>query len=146
MASSGSGNARDRGQDSPVDANLPSILIVDDSHDSANTLGSLFDAHGYKTHVAYDGAIALETAKAHLPDVILLDLGMPGLDGVHLARFFREDKHLKDKVLIAVTGHADEMHRTQCEAAGIDFVFRKPAAWEDLKSTIDRLWSKRKMP
>ncbi len=146
MASSGSDNARDRGQDSPFDAHLPSILIVDDSHDSANTLGSLFDAHGYKTHVAYDGAIALETAKTHLPDVILLDLGMPGLDGVHLARFFREDKRLKDKVLIAITGHADEMHRTQCEAAGFDYVFCKPAAWEDLKSTIDRLWSKRKMP
>ncbi len=125
---------------------LPSILIVDDSHDSANTLGSLFGANGYKTHVAYDGLAALEAAKAHLPDVILLDLGMPELDGVHLARFFREDEQLKDKVLIAITGHADEMHRTQCEAVGFDYVFHKPAAWDDLKSTIDRLWSKRKMP
>jgi CheY-like chemotaxis protein len=125
---------------------LPSILIVHDSHDSANTLRSLFGAHGYKTHVAYDGVTALEAAKAHLPDVILLDLGMPELDGVHLARFLREDKQLKDKVLIAVTGHADEMHRTQCDAAGFDYVFPKPAAWEDVKFTIDRLWLKRKMP
>jgi CheY-like chemotaxis protein len=125
---------------------LPSILIVDDSHDSANTLGSLFSAHGYKFHVAYDGMEALEAAKAHLPDVILLDLGMPEMDGIHVARFFREDEQLKEKVLIAVTGHADEMHRSQCEAVGFDYVFAKPAAWEDLKSTIDRLWSKRKTP
>ena len=126
MPTSGSNNARDGGQSSPSDANLPSILIVDDSHDSANTLGSLFLAHGYKIHVAYDGATALELGKAHLPDVVLLDLGMPGLDGVHLARFFREDEQLKDKVLIAITGYADEMHRTQCEAAGFDHILPKP--------------------
>ena len=71
---------------------------------------------------------------------------MPELDGLHAARYFREDEQLRDKVLIAVTGHADEMHRSQCEAVGFDYVFAKPAAWENLKSTIDRLWSKRKMP
>jgi CheY-like chemotaxis protein len=59
---------------------------------------------------------------------------------------FREDEQLKDKVLVAVTGYGDEMHRAQCEAAGFDDVLPKPAAWEDLKSTIDRHWSKRKMP
>jgi CheY-like chemotaxis protein len=139
-------HARDGGQDSTSATNLPSILIVDDSHDSANTLGSLFDAYGYKTHVAYDGIAALEAAKAHLPDVILLDLGMPELDGVHVARFLREDKKLRDKVLIAITGHADEMHRFQCEAVGFDYFFAKPAPWEVLKSTIDRLWSKRRLP
>ena len=112
MATSGENNARDGIRNSPFDPHLPSILVVDDSHDSANTLCSLFGANGYNTHVAYDGLAALEAAKAHLPDVILLDLGMPELDGVHLARFFREDEQLKDKVLIAITGHADEMHRT----------------------------------
>ena len=125
---------------------MPSILIVDDSHASADTLSRLFGAHGYKTYVAYDWAAALEAAKAHLPDVILLDIGMPDLDGIHLARLFREDEHLKDKVLIAVTGYADEMHRTQCEAAGFDYIMPKPAAWNDLESTIGRLWSQRKMP
>jgi len=146
MAPSGSNNARDGNRDFPADPRLPSILIVDDSLDSANTLCGLFDAHGYKTHIAYDGAAALKTAKACLPDVILLDLGMPELDGVHLARFLREDNKLKDKVLVAITGYADEMHRQQCDAAGFDYVLAKPAAWEDLKSTIDRLWSKRKTP
>jgi CheY-like chemotaxis protein len=145
MATSGSHKAPDEGHNSPPGTHLPSILIVDDSHDSANTLRSLFDAHGYKTHVAYDGLAALEAATAHLPDVILLDLGMPEMDGVHVARFFREDEQLKEKVLIAITGYADEMHRSQCDAAGFDYVFPKPAAWTDLKSTIDRLWSKRKM-
>ena len=144
MANSGAHKVPDGCHDSPSGTHLPSILIVDDSHDSANTLGSLFSAHGYKTHVAYDGEEALEAAKAHLPDVILLDLGMPNLDGVHVARFIREHEQLKGKVLIAITGYADEMHRSQCEAVGIDYVFPKPVAWEDLISTIDRLWSKRK--
>jgi CheY-like chemotaxis protein len=146
MATSGSNDAWDERQGPSSATPLPSILIVDDSHDSANTLRSLFDAHGYKTHVAYDGVAALDAAKAHLPDVILLDLGMPEMDGVHVARFFREDKKLKDKVLIAITGHADEMHRSQCDAVGFHYVFPKPAAWEDLISTIHRLWSKRKIP
>ena len=145
MATPGSNNARDGGQDSASEPHLPCILIADDSHDSANTLRSLFDAHGYKTQVSYDAVAALEAAKAHLPDVILLDLGMPEMDGVHLARFFREDEKLKDKVLIAITGYADEMHRSQCQNAGIDCVLTKPAAWKDLISTIDRLWLKRKM-
>jgi CheY-like chemotaxis protein len=145
MAASQSHNGRDGGPGSPSEAHLPSILIVDDSHDSANTLSSLLEAHGYNTHVAYDGATALETARAHSPDVILLDLAMPELDGVHLARFFREDDQLKDKLLVAVTGYADEMHRIQCDAAGFDYVLPKPVAWDDLKSTIDGLWSKRTM-
>jgi CheY-like chemotaxis protein len=146
MATSEAINGQNGIQGSHFDAHLPSILIADDSHDSANTLGSLFIANGYRIHVAYDGIAALEAAKTHLPDVILLDLGMPELDGVHAARFFREDEQLKDKVLIAITGHADELHRSQCEAVGFDYVFAKPTAWEDLKSKIDRLWSKRKMP
>ena len=146
MATSSSNNARDGCHDSSSATNLPSILIVDDSHDSANTLASLFGTNGYKTQVAYDGVAALEAATAHLPDVILLDLGLPEMDGVHVARFFREDEQLKDKVLIAITGHADEMHRSQCDAVGFDCVFAKPAAWKELKSTIDRLWSKRKTP
>src|SRR5581483_8282421 len=98
--------AQDRTENSSSHPRLPRILIVDDSLDSANALATLFGKHGYKTEVAYDGETALEVAKTYRPDVILLDLGMPGLDGVHLARFFREDEQLKDIVLIAVTGYA----------------------------------------
>jgi CheY-like chemotaxis protein len=137
--------AREGNQGAVSNARLPSFLIVDDSRDSANVLSSLFGAHGYETHVAYDWAAALETAKAHLPDIILLDLGMPEMDGVHLALLFREDEQLKDKLLVAVTGYADDKHRQQCEAAGFDYVLPKPVAWADLKSTIDRLWPERKM-
>jgi CheY-like chemotaxis protein len=122
---------------------LPSILIVDDSRDAANVLKTLLDAHGYTSFVAYDWIGAIEGARKDLPDVMLLDLGMPELDGVHLARYFREDEQLKDRILIALTGYADDMHRSQCEAAGFDYVMAKPAAWDDLKATIDRLWAQR---
>jgi len=143
MISSGESNARDGNQNPLSNARLPSVLIVDDSRDSANMLSSLFGAHGYEIHVAYDWATALEIAKAHLPDIVLLDLGMPEMDGIHLALLLREDEQLKDKVLVAVTGYADDKHRQQCEAAGFDGVLAKPVGWADLKSTIDRLWSKR---
>jgi len=123
---------------------LPRILVVDDSCDSVNMLSSLFGAHGFEVRVAFDWALAIETARAHQPDIILLDLGMPEMDGIHLALLFREDETLKDKVIVAVTGYADDEHRQQCEAAGFDDVLPKPVAWADLKSTIDRLWSKRK--
>ena len=144
MTSAGENNARDGDQDALSESRFPSVLIVDDSHDSANILSSLFGAHGYQVHVAYDWALALETAKTHLPDIILLDLGMPEMDGIHLALLLRENEQLKDKLLVAVTGYADDMHRQQCEAAGFDYVLPKPVAWADLKSIIDRLWLKRK--
>jgi CheY-like chemotaxis protein len=144
MASIDSNLRQSEDKEPSPQADLPTVLIVDDSHDSANMLGSLFGARRYETHVAYDWAAALEAARTHLPDVILLDLGMPELDGVHLARLIREDEQLKDSVLVAVTGYADELHRAQCKAAGFDAVVPKTAKWEDLKSIVDRLWSKRK--
>ena len=132
MTSVGENNAR------------PSVLIVDDSRDAANILSSLFNNQGYEVYVAYDWSRALEAAKTHIPDIILLDLGMPEMDGIHLALLLREDEQLKGKLLVAVTGYADDVHRQQCEAAGFDYVLPKPVAWADLKSIIDRLWSNRK--
>jgi CheY-like chemotaxis protein len=143
MTSSGTNKSWEGNQDALSTARLPSFLIVDDSCDSANMLSRLFGARGYEVHVAFDWATAFETAKAHLPDIILLDLGMPEMDGVHLALLFREDEQLKDKLLVAVTAYADDKHRQQCEAAGFDCILPKPVAWADLKSTIDRLWTKR---
>ena len=60
-------------------------------------LSSLFCEHGYETRVAYDGLLALDAAKAHLPDVILLDLGMPELDGIHLTHLFVRTRTSKTK-------------------------------------------------
>src|SRR5262245_4172743 len=125
---------------------LPSILIVDDSLDMANSLRVLLKKNGYETDVAYHWEAALEIARSHLPDIILLDLGMPEIDGVHLARFLREDEKLKDKVLIAITGYADEMHQQQCKTAGFDAFLSKPVPWSVLKSTLDSVWSKRLAP
>jgi CheY-like chemotaxis protein len=146
MASSGTNAARPGNPNAPSHTRSPTFLIVDDSPDSVNLLSSLFGAHGYEVRVAYDWATALETAKNYLPDIVLLDLGMPEMDGIHLALLFREHEQLKDKLLIAVTGYADDEHRQQCEAAGIDYVLAKPVAWADLKNTIDRLWSARLVP
>lgn len=138
-------NERDVRQASDAAQPLPTILVVDDSIDMANSLSVLLKKNGYRTHIAYDWEAALENARTNLPDIILLDLGMPEIDGIHLARFFREDELLKDKVLIAITGYADEIHQQQCRTAGFDSFLSKPVAWVDLKSTIDGAWSKRTM-
>ncbi len=143
MTSSGENNARNGVQDGHSNVRIPSVLVVDDSRDSANALSSLFGAHGFEVHVAFHWATALDIARAHLPDIILLDLGMPEMDGIHLGLLFREDEQLKDKLIVAVTGYADDEHCQQCEAAGFDYVLPKPVVWADLKSTIDHLWSKR---
>ena len=145
MSLPGANEAQNGKRDSLSKARLPRVLIVDDSRDAVNLLSSLFGKNGYEVHVAYDWAMALETANTHLPDIILLDLGMPEMDGIHLALLLREDEQLKDKVLIAVTGYADDKHRQQCESAGFDCVLAKPVAWSDLHATIDRLWLNRKL-
>jgi CheY-like chemotaxis protein len=142
MSITQSKNLSPKRADSCADVPLPSILVVDDSLDAANSLCLLCAKHGYKTHVAFRWETALQVARAHLPDIIVLDLGMPEMDGVHLARYFREDEQLKDTFLVAVTGFADEMHQEQCKAAGFDSFLSKPVAWANLKDTIDRFWCK----
>jgi len=136
-------NAREDFEDSCSNSRFPTILVVDDLPDQAISLCALLEKHGYKTHAAFGWETALAVARAQLPDIILLDLGMPELDGAHLARLYREDEQLKDKVLVAVTGYSTEMHQQQCKAAGFDCFLSKPVAWADLKATIDALWSKR---
>jgi CheY-like chemotaxis protein len=131
--------AREVLQDRGAANRLPSILVVDDSVDSANSLCLLLGKYGYTTHVAYRWVEALEVAKDHLPDLVLLDLGMPELDGVHLARFFREDEQLKEIMLVAVTGYADDLHQQQCKAAGFDSFLSKPVAWSDLQATLEKV-------
>ncbi len=130
-------------QNTFCDSRLPSILVVDDLPDQAISLCALLEKHSYKTHAAFGWETALAVARAQLPDIILLDLGMPELDGAHLARLFREDERLKDKVLVAVTGYCTERHQQQCKLAGFDRFLAKPVVWADLKSTLDSLWSKR---
>jgi CheY-like chemotaxis protein len=104
------------------------VLVADNCRDTADSLAMLVERWGHHVRVAYDGLAARELADADRPDVLLLDLDMPGLDGCALARRLRHRPDFKASIMIAVTGYGDEEHRLRCEEAGFDFSFVKPVA------------------
>lgn len=102
------------------------VLVVDDYPDAADSLALLVGLWDHEVRVAYDGLSALQLAKAFLPDVLLLDLGLPKVDGVQLAQELRRHPGLGGSIFIAVTGYGDPAHRLQAEAAGLDHFLIKP--------------------
>ncbi len=89
--------------------------------------------------MAPDGPAALAAAAECAPDVALLDIDLPGLDGCEVARRLRQLPGLGGVVLVAVTGYADEMHRRQCDGAGFGFYIVKPAIPTELKGLLGAL-------
>src|SRR5262249_40603161 len=102
------------------------VLIADDCSDIAYTEAMLVRLWGHEAAVAADGRAALDLARAVQPDVMLLDLGMPGLSGFELAQRIRHEERLRQATLIAVTGYGDPAVQEQSRAAGFDFHLVKP--------------------
>ena len=119
-------------------ARTRSLLVVDDNVDAANTLRIVLDALGYRVGVAYDGASALALARSTHPDAVLLDLGLPGVSGLEVARALRADDG-KQPVLIAVTGYGSQEDRAQSTAAGFDLHLTKPVDFGQLSEALERL-------
>jgi len=112
---------------SPADGHSPRrILVVDDNVDTAQSLALLLRLKGHHVEVAHDGPAALETAAAFEPEVVLLDIGLPGLDGYEVARRLREETRLADALLVALTGYGQEEDRRRALYAGFDHHFTKP--------------------
>ena len=103
------------------------VLVVDDNIDAADTLAALLDMMGHATHVVHDGAQALAAAPEFLPDVVFLDIGLPGMSGYDVARALRQTPSGARAVLIALTGWGAENDRSQSSAAGFDHHLTKPA-------------------
>jgi CheY-like chemotaxis protein len=102
------------------------VLVADDNRDAADTLSVLVKLWGHDVRAAYDGAAALELVSAYGPDVLLLDIAMPRIDGCRLAQHLRRQSRFQDTLLVAVTGYADEAHQLLCEEAGFDHYLIKP--------------------
>src|SRR5262245_11854464 len=102
------------------------VLIADDCPDIAASAAFLVRMWGYEANGAGDGQTALELARAVQPDVMLLDIGMPALNGYQLARHVREEEGIKQATLIAVTGYGDPASQERTRAAGFDFHLVKP--------------------
>ena len=102
-----------------------SILVVDDNVDEAQSLSLVLRMYGYRTKMAYNGPAALEAAQLYQPDVVLLDIGLPGMDGYEVARHLPEIVSTRP-VLIAVTGYGQEENRRRAFDAGFDRYLIKP--------------------
>lgn len=111
---------------SPVNG-ARSILVVDDNVDAADTLRQLLVLRGHHVRVAYNAVDALQSAQAHAPEVGLVDLGMPGMDGLTLATQLRTDPRTAGMQLIAITGWGQDEDRRRALAAGFDAHVTKPA-------------------
>ena len=112
------------------------VLVVDDNIDSAEILATLLRMSGYDVRTAYSGPKALEAAASHLPDVVLLDIGLPGLNGYDVARRLRLDPRLKGVRLVAMTGYGDEADRRLAEEAGFDKHVVKPLDFSTVKDLL----------
>jgi two-component system CheB/CheR fusion protein len=113
------------------------VLIVDDNVDAAEMLGMQVRTLGSnEVRTALSGEVALQTAPAFRPDIVLLDLGMPEMDGFEVARRIRQEPWGKDVMLVAVTGWGQEEHRQRTRDAGFDRHLTKPADPTDIESLL----------
>lgn len=113
------------------------VLVVDDCQESADMLCSLLKIWGFEAQCAYGGLQALGKFGVFQPDSVLIDLGMPKLDGIVLGQRVRELPGGKDATLIAVTGFNDEDHRLSCTLAGFDHFLAKPVDVQKLLLLLD---------
>jgi signal transduction histidine kinase/CheY-like chemotaxis protein len=102
------------------------VLVVDDNADAADSLAALLEMTGHPTRTVHDSAAVLAAAEQFRPDVVLLDIGMPGMSGHEVAQLLRADPRFRDTMLIAVTGWGADADRERSRAAGFDHHLTKP--------------------
>jgi signal transduction histidine kinase len=112
------------------------ILVVDDNQDSACSMTLLLELQGHKVQVAHAGPAALRMAAESRPDVILLDIGMPGMNGYEVARQLRAQAVFADTLLVAVTGYGRASDVKQTESAGFDHHLVKPIDYDKLQALL----------
>jgi CheY-like chemotaxis protein len=110
----------------PAQTQKRRVLIADDNRDAADSISMLLQMAGHEVTVAYDGQQALESIETLRPEIALLDIGMPGLDGFEVARRVRLDARILNTLLIAVTGWGQASDKARALAAGFDLHFTKP--------------------
>jgi PAS domain S-box-containing protein len=112
------------------------VLLVDDSVDAASAMSLLLETLGHEVRVAHDGFAALAAAAEFAPEVVILDIGLPGMDGFQVARAMRERENTAGALLIALTGYGQASDRQRSREAGFDHHFVKPVSFEDIERVI----------
>jgi PAS domain S-box-containing protein len=125
------GNSQSGGE--PTLATPLRVLVVDDNVDTVLSFSMLLQASGHEVRTAHDGLSAVQAALDYRPDVMLLDIGLPGLNGYEVAKQVRQRPELKSVVLVALTGYGQESDRTTSMQAGFNHHMVKPASFEQIK-------------
>ena len=112
------------------------VLIVDDDEDTAESLSMLLLASGHEVRMAHDGPAALKAAVDYRPDVMMIDIGLPMLNGFEVAERLRAQAAFQDTVLVAVTGYGQEKDRKRTKDAGFDYHLVKPAEFSDIQEIL----------
>ena len=115
------------------------ILVVDDNHDSALSLAMMLSIMGHDTRTAHDGESAVATAEAFLPDVVLLDIGLPKLNGYEVAQRIRKTSWGATMYLIAVTGWGQDEDRQRSSEVGLNLHMVKPVEPSALEKLLETL-------
>jgi CheY-like chemotaxis protein/two-component sensor histidine kinase len=129
-------------ESSPVVPSVPAanrherILVVDDNSDAAELLSLMLEKAGYQTTAVADGPTAIEAAERLTPEVVILDIGLPGMSGYEVAEHLRHDARLAGTSLIALTGWGTPADQRKAFAAGFDVHLTKPVAAEDLHAAL----------
>ena len=115
------------------------LLVVDDNQDAADSLAMLLELQGHEVRVAHSGPAALEITKGYAPDVVFLDIGMPGMDGYDVARRLRQQPGLENVVLAALTGWGQQEDRRRTADAGFDHHLVKPPEPKAVEGVLAQL-------
>ena len=113
------------------------VLVIEDNRDAAETLGDLLGLFGHEVELAHTGPAGVEAAQRFRPDVVLCDIGLPGMDGYAVARQLRRDPETAALRLVALTGYGRDSDRRQAEEAGFDLYLIKPVGPAELKTLLE---------
>jgi CheY-like chemotaxis protein len=114
------------------------VLVVEDEPDGGESLRQLLLLYGHQAEVARDGPAALALAERFLPDVVLLDIGLPGTNGLEVARRMRQNLGLTDALLVALTGYGQDEDRRRSHEAGFNAHLVKPVDLDSLEKLLAR--------
>jgi two-component system, sensor histidine kinase len=112
------------------------VLVVDDNVDAAETLAMVLRVHGHDVATAHDGAAGLGTAKRNAPDVVICDIGMPGMDGYEFASKLRDETACASTLAVALTGYGESEDQRRALAAGFNHFLKKPVKLPDLYTLL----------
>jgi two-component system CheB/CheR fusion protein len=114
------------------------VLVIDDNDDGAQSLSAVLELEGHTVEIAHDGPRGIERSRGFRPDVVLCDIGLPGMSGYAVAQALRSDPTLRGTFLIALTGYALPEDQRRARDAGFDLHLSKPPSIEQLRSAIAR--------